>query len=53
MLSFALVMLPICALIYGALALYGVARDDMEAASLAALHMAACALANIACWFAL
>lgn len=49
----ALTVLPICALVYGGLALYAIARDDMDAAGLAALHMCAVALAQIACWFAL
>lgn len=53
MLLSALTVLPICALVYGAIALVSIARDDMEAAGLAALHMAAVALADIACWFAL
>lgn len=49
----AMSVLPIAALVYGGIAVYGIARNDMEVASLAALHMAAVALVNIACWFAL
>jgi hypothetical protein len=48
-----LVFLPVATLTAAGIALVGLCRGDDELARHASTHMAAYALANIACWFAL
>jgi len=53
MILLALLFLPMATIVFAVIAVASVIRNDDELAGLAAGHMAACALANIACWFAM
>jgi len=51
MILLALIFLPMATIVFATIAVLSVIRGDDELAGLAAGHMAACALANIGCWF--
>jgi hypothetical protein len=48
-----IILLNICTVVLAAIAVASVIRGDDELAGLAAGHMAASALASVACWFVL